>query len=338
MTADRVELLVADIEASPDAMAALFDAYEAESGPLAGPAKIAGVSGRPVGRVAFTGLGSSRYASLTTAADLRSRGIPAWFEYPSTGSTSPPADDLLFVAVSASGRTAEVVEAARRHHGLSRVVGVTNVPGSALAEAADIVLPLYAGEERSGIATRTYRATLAVLGLLVGRLVEGGGAEVGSPSVADLRPCVERLQDVIAGRDTWLLDAAARLDGAPAIDVVADAADIGMAEQAALMLREGPRLPATAHETADWLHTAIYLALPGHRVLMFRGSEADATVIRTVAGRGGETVVVGAPVEGAVQVIPVPEIGGVHGRAIVTSVVTELLAAELWRRTWAGDA
>jgi fructoselysine-6-P-deglycase FrlB-like protein len=338
MTADRVELMVADIEASPDALAALLDAYEAEDGPLAGLAETAGLTARPVGRVAFTGLGSSRYASLATAADLRSRGIPAWFEYPSTTSGSAPADDLLFVAVSASGGTAEVVEAARRHRGVSRVVGVTNVPGSALAEAADIVLPLYAGEERSGIATRTYRATLAVLGLLGGRLVEGGGDVVGGPSVADLRPCVERLLDVIAGRDTWLLAAAARFDGAPAIDVVADAADLGMAEQAALMLREGPRLPATAHETADWLHTAIYLALPGHRVLMFGGSDADATVIPTIAGRGGETVVVGAPVEGAVQVIPVPEIGGVHGRAIVASVVAELLAAELWRRTRASDA
>ena len=46
---------------------------------------------------------------------------------------------------------------------------------------------------------------------------------------------------------------------------------LGLAEQAALMLREAPRLPAVAHETGDWLHTAVYLAFPGHRALMFSG-------------------------------------------------------------------
>jgi len=335
VTADRVELLIADIEASPDALATTLDAYEAEDGPSAGLAEIAG---RSVRSVAFTGLGSSRYASLTTAAALRQRGIAAWVEYPSAASGSAPSDDLLFVAVSASGATTEVVAAARRHHGRSRVVAITNALGSALAEAADIVLPLFAGEERSGIATRTYRATLAVLGLLAARLGDDPDASAADPSVADLRPNVERIRDVIASRDTWLLDAVARLDGAPAIDVVADAVDLGLAEQAALMLREGPRLPATAHETADWLHTAIYLALPGHRVLLFSGSDADAPVIRTVAGRGGETVAIGATLDGAAQLIPVLAVGDATGRAIVSSVVAELLAAELWRRTGASDA
>jgi hypothetical protein len=42
------------------------------------------------------------------------------------------------------------------------------------------------------------------------------------------------------------------------------------ADQAVLMLREAPRLPAVAHDTGDWLHTAVYLAIPGHRVVSMR--------------------------------------------------------------------
>ena len=72
----------------------------------------------------------------------------------------------MFIAISASGRTPEVIEAARRHRGSSLVVGLTNDPGSPLAGEADIVLPLLAGEERSGVASRTFRATVAVLGLV----------------------------------------------------------------------------------------------------------------------------------------------------------------------------
>ena len=60
------------------------------------------------------------------------------------------------------------------------------------------------------------------------------------------------------------------------------------------MLREGPRLPATAYETGDWLHTGVYLALPGHRVLLFPGAPADPDVIATVERRGGQVLIVDA--------------------------------------------
>jgi fructoselysine-6-P-deglycase FrlB-like protein len=140
------------------------------------------------------------------------------------------------------------------------------------------------------------------------------------------------LSKVIGSRDTWLSEAADRLDRAPAIDVLADAPDLPLADQAALMLREAPRLPAVAHETGDWLHTAVYLALPGHRALLFSGARADEAVVRTIAGRGGETIVVGPTVAGGVQTIgPQLPTRGVES-LIVRSVVAELLAYELWQR------
>jgi fructoselysine-6-P-deglycase FrlB-like protein len=219
----------------------------------------------------------------------------------------------VLVAVSASGRTAEVIASARRHRGRSVVVAVTNDPGSELASVADHVLSLHAGTEAAGIATRTFRATVAALAMLAGR------------TPASLTSTVGELRNLIEGRERWLPDMAEAIDGASAIDVLADASILGLADQAALMLREAPRLPATAHDTGDWLHTAVYLALPGHQALLFPGAAADAEVVDTVERRGGH-----------VHTVPGDADPDAFRRAIAGSVVAELLAAELWRRTSAG--
>ncbi len=302
---DRIEQFEADIAASPEAMARLLDASRATD-----------LGGRT--RYAMTGLGSSRYAAAIVASAVRARGGTSWVDVAAVGGTAP-ADDLVLFAISASGRTPEVIDAAARHRGRSLVVAATNGADSPLAAVADIVLPLYAGDETAGIAARSFRATIAALAIAT-RLA----------TVDDFR----RIPDAIADR---LATAAARsaieplaaaLDRAVSIDVVAPAPLVGLAEQAALMLREAPRLAAHAWETGDWLHTGVYLALPGHRVVSFPGSAGDPEVAATVARRGGAVVTLASskPTRSSVD------------RAIVDSVVAERLAAALWRRTSATEA
>ena len=200
---------------------------------------------------------------------------------------------------------------AARHRGRSLVVAVTNDAGSPLAAGADIVVPLLAGIETAGIASRTFRATIAALAILT-----------GTPA-GDLRPAVEGLARRISTLEASVSGLADGLDGAPSIDVLAEASMIGLAEQAALMLREAPRLPATAYETGEWLHTGVYLALPGHRALLYPGSAADAEVVATVERRGGVAVPVDLP--GGPPTSPIV-------RALIDSVVAELVAVELWGR------
>ena len=179
------EAFLADVLTEPETLGALLDAYEGSGSPLAA---LGDVHER---RVLFVGMGSSRYAALAACSRLRSRGIDAAVEYASAAAPTPPAADQLVVAVSASGTTPETVEAAARHRGAGRVVAVTNAPASPLAEAADIVLPLLAGEEAGGIACRTYQATVAVL-LLLG----------GEPAEA-LRPAVAAVDQLVATREEW---------------------------------------------------------------------------------------------------------------------------------------
>ena len=295
---DRIEQFRADIAASPAAMADL----------------LTGTLPSPIARersICFAGLGSSRFAADIVAGTLRSAGRRAWSELASGAARTSPAPDLTFVAVSASGGTPEVIEAARRHRGTSHVIAVTNRPTSALAEVADEVVPLLAGIESSGIAARSFRATIAVLALL------------GGTSAAALGRLPAALAARLPASTAWAGEAADAIDGAPAIDVLADGALLGLAEQAALMLREGPRLPAHATETADWLHVGVYLAWPGHVVLRYPGSAADDGLDQVAGARGVRLV--SAP--------PLPDdAADPMTRAILASLDAELLAAEAWSR------
>jgi fructoselysine-6-P-deglycase FrlB-like protein len=301
VTPDRVGLFETDIADSPDALARLLDAWQ--------PVDLGAD-----GRVVLTGLGSSRFAADVIAPRLRASGRSAWVEIAGDDPSTLPATDLTLIAISASGGTPEVIQAARRHHGRSRVLAVTNRPYSELAAAADHVVALGADDEAAGIACRTFRATIAVLALAT-----------RTSSVDQLRPAVEGLKVRLGDRPTWAPVLVERLDGADGIDVLAAGSMVGVAEQAALMLREAPRLPAKAVSTTDWLHTGVYLARAGHRLALFPGAGADAE-IETVAARRGTTF------------LTIP--AGHHDpvvRAIVDSIVMECVAADLWDRTAAEE-
>ena len=281
-------------------LGALLDAYGAPGGPLAALPELSASR-----RIVFTGLGSSRYAALDAATMLRGAGRTAWVEFASADVATPTARDVVLVAVSASGSTPETVAAAERHRGQSLVVAVTNRVESPLAASADVVLPLLAGVETSGVSSRTFLATTAVLALLNGQVADA------------LRPAVDELDGLLAGRAAWLPPAADLLDGAESIGVLAPAGSLGMAEQAALLLREGPRLRSSAHEATDWSHTAIYTALPGYRAVLLPGIEGAETLDGVITGRGG-------------AVVTTPALDGpAH---LVVPAIADLLAVELWRR------
>lgn len=302
MTDDRVAQFETDIAGSPEALERLLAGWRAVD---VGPA------GR---RVAFVGLGSSRFAADVVAPLARADDLTAWVETAGPGSTTPPADDLTVIAISATGGTREVVDTAARHRGRSRVIAVTARPDSALAAEADEVVLLDSGEETAGIACRSFRATIAALALLT-----------GVASVDRARSAVERIASRLEGRDRWLEPLTRTIDGATAVDVLADGPGLGVAHQGALMLREAPRVAAHAASTTDWLHTDVYLAWAGHAVVLFPGSPADEEVMSTVLRRGAALATVPRRDDDAVV------------RAIVDSVVLECVALELWRRTAAED-
>lgn len=332
---DRMEAFLSDVLAGPPELVAVLAAQRAALRDLP-----LGLAARPTWR--FIGMGSSRIAALDAAARLRSVGRDGQVEVASASGGSPGGRDVLVVAISASGSTPEVVAAAERHRTSSFVLGLTARPDSGLASTAAAVLPLTgARAETAGIACLTYRATVAALALLLGEAepdLEPGGIAAAEPA----------LSDMIGGRDAWLDAAASALDTGREVHVLGDAFRSGTLEQAALVFREGPRIAALPFDTGDWLHAGRHTLLPGDAVLLFSGSPADAVAIATIHAMGCAVVSVGAaggPGAGASAAdrtgadvhVPLPEaaLGDPMVRALVESMVADLLAAELWRRTGA---
>ena len=138
--------------------------------------------------------------------------------------------DCLFVAISQSGRSPDLLVTARsaREAG-AFVVAFVNAPGSPLAEIADETLPLCAGEEKSVAATKSYIAALAALAHLVCEWSED----------APLRWALERAPALL--RSAWDLDwsgAQPMLVGASSLYVIARGVGLGVAQEAALKLKE----------------------------------------------------------------------------------------------------
>jgi glutamine---fructose-6-phosphate transaminase (isomerizing) len=316
----NAEGFLADVLSAPERLARVLDTYGGADSPLGQ------LPTERVERVLFLGMGSSRFAALTATAHLRAHGVDAFAELASTGLPTAPRPGTLVVGISASGGTTETIEALARHRGTGPTVAITNVPGSAIEAEADAVLPLCAGEELGGVACVSFQATLAVLLALTGRLI-------GEPSVDALRGAVDAASALRVGREAWLEPLVRLARAARTVHTIAPAERISSALQSALMLREGPRIPADAAETGDWLHVDVYLSKhPGYTALLFPGSRFDGGVMEWARERRSSVIAVGAPVDGAALQVPYPGATDPLVATLVETGVAELLAAELWRR------
>lgn len=195
---------------------------------------------------------------------------------PSVGSVyavKPQLQDALFVAVSQSGkspdlvRNAEIAKAAGAH-----VVALVNVTDSPLAQVADTVLGLHAGPETSVAATKSYLCSLAALLQLTARWSHE----------ARLFDAVHALPEALreASRQDW----SALVEGlveARNLFVIGRGLGLGAAQEAALKFKETCGLHAEAFSSAEVKHGPMAIVGPGFPVLAF--AQDDGTGDGTVA-------------------------------------------------------
>ncbi|MFJ2031340.1 SIS domain-containing protein [Streptosporangium sp. NPDC087985] len=322
------ELYLADLETKPSALTGLASALEAGD-PFDGlPERIR--------RVVFLGMGSSRYAAGVAALRLRAAGIDAVAEYASASISSPPAPDTLVVAISATGGSRETLDAVARHRGRSFVLALTNSPGSAITEGADLVVPMAAEEERGGVACRTFQHTLGLLLALRNRLAGPGSAASGpSDPCLDvpglLRRTAEATADLLDRRNQWLEEAMTLLDGPAGVYTIAPAERLSSAEQSALMFREGPRRASDACETGDWSHVDVYLTKTlDYRAILFPGSRYDDQAMDWIRLRGSTVLTVGGELPGAGASVRYLHDDDPDVALLTETLVAELIAAQWW--------
>jgi glucosamine--fructose-6-phosphate aminotransferase (isomerizing) len=79
----------------------------------------------------------------------------------------PELKDVLVVGISQSGQSPDILEVLLEGKRQGRLtLAITNAPNSPLAEAADFVLNIRAGEEKAVAATKTYTAQLLSIAML----------------------------------------------------------------------------------------------------------------------------------------------------------------------------
>jgi glutamine---fructose-6-phosphate transaminase (isomerizing) len=280
------------------------------------------------GTIVLLGMGSSHYANQVAAARLRQAGVPAVAELAASDLLPAVGPGTLVLAVSASGGSAETLDAVRRLRSAdsgARFVALTNRGDTELESLCDLTVAMRAGQERGGVACRSFQHTLALLLAWESRLT--GGPD--TPGVLDR--AADASAHLLATRDDWLPEVSDALLGPAGTHVVAPARRLSSAYQSALMLREGPRLAAVGCETADWSHVDVYLTkTTDYRMLLLAGSRWEAELLRWVRERGSTFVAVGGDVPGAVRTIRYPHDDHDDVRLLTETLVAELVAARAW--------
>ena len=209
--------------------------------------------------------GSSDSAALFAKYLLEIRlGLVVASVGPSVGSIyggRPQVADALFLAISQSGRSPDLIKLAQAaREGGALTVALVNDPASPLAAACEVVLPLHAGPEKSVAATKSYIASLSALLQLLA---------VWSDDAA-LDRAVARLPDDLADalKRDWR-PAVPVLAGTPSLYVVGRGAGYAVAQEAALKLKETCGLHAEAMSAAEIMHGPLTLAGPDFPVVLF---------------------------------------------------------------------
>lgn len=235
---------------------------------------------QPPRTVATLARGSSDNAAtfgrylIETHAGVLTASVPP--SIASVYGSAPDMTDTLLIAISQSGRSPDLVAAAlaaKRAGAL--LVALVNDEGSPLAEAADVLVPLCAGPERSVAATKSFIAALAAqLHILA--------AWTGAPAMAD---ALAALPD--------LLDRAWALDWTPALPLLVEARNLyvvgrghgyGIAQEAALKIKETSGFHAEAFSAAEVRHGPMSLVENGFPVLLLGQDDESRDSVTALAG------------------------------------------------------
>jgi glucosamine--fructose-6-phosphate aminotransferase (isomerizing) len=246
--------------------------------------------------------GTSDHAALYAKYLLEVRaGLPVGLVSPSTFTVyraRPDLRDVLFVAVSQSGGSPDLIDsvAAARGCGAS-TLAVTNNPASGLADAAEFTVDVGAGVERAVAATKTYTAELLTLYLVLAGLT-GDDVSAATAGLADAAEATLAAHDAV-------LAAASRYRFASRLVTTARGYCYPTAREAALKLMETCYVSAQAFSAADLLHGPLALLDATVPVIAVTtpglGAQAMKPVLAGIAERGADLLLVGAPDGLAVQ-------------------------------------
>lgn len=239
----------------------------------------------------------AKYLIETHARVITSSAAPS---LSSIYDASTDLDDVVFIAISQSGKSPDLLasaQAARERGAL--VVALCNTPHAPLGDVAHYTVPLHAGPEKSVAATKSFIASLSAIVHLVAEWAEE-----------------PMLMDALSIAPSQLKRAFA-LDWSPALEPLRTATNLfvlgrgyglGIAQEAALKFKETCGLHAEGFSAAEVQHGPMALVGPKFPILAFSQSDDTRSSIEKVAGefaaRGASVLLAGGKAPGA-RVLPV---------------------------------
>jgi glucosamine--fructose-6-phosphate aminotransferase (isomerizing) len=221
-----------------------------------------------VQRVVFFGCGTSLYSAEVGAYLMSSYArVPAQAQDAAELAVQNPIVDsrTLYVAISQSGETADTLAALREiklKGGL--IAGVTNVVGSSLARETDFGTYVHAGPEISVCSTKAFTAQVLATELLALQF-----ARMRDLSATDGRTWVKALEQ-LPDQVRFMLEhanackaSAQRFGGSKFTMFVGRGANVPVAQEGALKLKEIAYVPAEGLSGAAMKHGPLALIEPG---------------------------------------------------------------------------
>ena len=281
--------LFQEIHQQPDALTRLLDAEKDTVAKLA-----AAIRHRKITHVIIAARGTSdnagRYAQYLLGA---MNGIVVTLTTPSLFSIykQPPTfGNALVLGISQSGKSPDIVSVlaeAQRQGALT--AAITNQPNSDLAQHADFVIDLHAGDENSVAATKTYTTELTAIAMLSTALADS----------AEMKSALETVPDLV--RQTLSLNShlpqiAERYRYMQHCVVIGRGYNYATAFEVALKLKELTYTIVEPYSSADFQHGPLAVIEAGFPVLVVSPTGKVLpelrTFIRTIESRDGEVIAI----------------------------------------------
>lgn len=232
---------------------------------------------------------AATYATYTWAGLA---GYPVALATPSLHTlyrTPPRMAEALIVGVSQSGQSPDIVAVLEEGKRQGRpTLAITNDGSSPLAQAADHVIELHAGQERSVAATKTYTAQLTIMALLAATL------SGDTTRLAEL----QRLPEALAATLERAQDVAQRAERYRYMEqcvIVGRGYNYATAFELALKLKELTYVMANAYSSADFRHGPIATISEGMATILIMPRGAAFADMQTLAqelkARGAELLI-----------------------------------------------
>jgi glucosamine--fructose-6-phosphate aminotransferase (isomerizing) len=245
--------------------------------------------------------GSSDHAATFAKYAIETRlGIPVASAAPSVASgyaSSLRADSSVCIVISQSGRSPDLLASVSSLKAAGAwVLALVNDMQSPLCDIADEVFPLAAGAERSVAATKSFIASLSAIVRVVAKWSED---EALGGQLRELPALLSR---------AWALDwseLSRGLADATNLYVLGRGLGLGIAQEAALKLKETSQLHAEAFSTAELRHGPMALVRPGFPLLMINQSDQTADAVEqsaeALARQGARVFLAGGEAAAAVS-------------------------------------